>query len=162
MPPPSPDNPPPPSAKALQRLAKRHATSLPWLQAVGIPLTAICLGLVADRALLGGVIVTKFGVPAILSAALCIPVGILIALWMDLRTQACERLTREHRCPRCLYPLTLPGEPIDDESICPECGLEVPLTAYYAAFPQARWRLRPAEPITPAPARSGAPPILDR
>ena len=139
---PSPDNPPHPDAKALKRLAQRHATALPWLQAVGIPLVALCVGLVADRALLGGLIVGKFGVPAILSAALTIPVGILIALWMDLRTRVCERLTREHRCPRCLYPLTRPGEPIEDLSICPECGLEVEIGAYYGAFPEARWRLR--------------------
>ena len=157
MPPSSPDSPPPPDAKALQRLARRSATSLPWLQAVGIPITAVCLGLVADRALLGGAIVAKFGVPAILSAALCIPVVVLIALWMDLRTRACERLTREHRCPRCLYPLTQPGEPIEDESTCSECGLEVPLTAYYAAFPEARWRLRPVVKESASPQQNQQP-----
>lgn len=123
-------------------MAARHATALPWFQAAALPTIAVCLGLVADRAFLGGAIVGALGVPLILSAALALPTCIVVALWMDLRERTFERLTREHRCPRCLYPLTQPGEVIPHVAHCAECGLEVETAAYFEAFPEARWRLR--------------------
>jgi len=131
-----------PDAKRLRRLAHRHATELPWFQAAAAPVIAVCVGLVADRAFLGGKIAAALGMPLILGAVLTIPTGIILALWMDLRARARERLTRQHLCPRCLYPLTQPGEVIPHIAHCGECGLDVPTVAYFEAFPEARWRLR--------------------